>query len=290
MSESDLSNLPTSPNLQELVIKVDNQVYSKLAKLADRSGYSQSDLVNQALHLLFTKFTQSAPEAVGSQPADLTALPSQSQTDSSPGLPQDSDRLLANHNLDLDRQAQVNALLSQHSQQISQLQAQINQLQQRLSGLEHNSSPNPAIDSPLLNPVIGAVKDSSNHSNHNDRQESDYGITPPQPDLANSVDQQSEQPTNTEQVSDLSNTNSGDRRSEINQATDSDTPLMPSVRQLVVGDLVQVRDQQSPYYMQILMITKVGLIRASVSGDVGEISMLKRDLRYVRSPHTNGSD
>ncbi|MEE3715369.1 hypothetical protein V2H45_01265 [Tumidithrix elongata RA019] len=59
--------------------------------------------------------------------------------------------------------------------------------------------------------------------------------------------------------------------------------LAPTIRQLQVGDLVQIRDPDSPYYMEKLRLTKVSLIRASVQSETGEHTYLKRDLRFVQS-------
>lgn len=60
-------------------------------------------------------------------------------------------------------------------------------------------------------------------------------------------------------------------------------PYRP-VRALQVGDLVQVRESGSPYYLERLTITKVGMIRAYVGTMEGEKSFLKRDLRLIESP------
>lgn len=59
--------------------------------------------------------------------------------------------------------------------------------------------------------------------------------------------------------------------------------ITPSTKQLEIGDLVQVRDVDSPYFMEKLKIIKVGIIRASVATNSGEQSFLKRDLRFVSS-------
>jgi hypothetical protein len=61
---------------------------------------------------------------------------------------------------------------------------------------------------------------------------------------------------------------------------------------LQVGDVVQVRDPDSPHYMEQLRISAVGIIRATVQTDSGEQTFLKRDLRFVRSASasTLGSD
>jgi hypothetical protein len=59
--------------------------------------------------------------------------------------------------------------------------------------------------------------------------------------------------------------------------------LVPTIRQLQVGDLVQVRDPDSPHYMEKVRLTKVSLIRATIQTETGEHILLKRDLRYVQS-------
>jgi hypothetical protein len=65
----------------------------------------------------------------------------------------------------------------------------------------------------------------------------------------------------------------------------ADTPLQmpPPVRQLQIGDIVQIRDPDSPHYMEQLRITELGIIRATVSTDFGNQTFLKRDLRFVHS-------
>jgi hypothetical protein len=50
---------------------------------------------------------------------------------------------------------------------------------------------------------------------------------------------------------------------------DTSTPTPPPVRQLQIGDLVQIRDPDSPHYMEQLRITELGIIRATVSTDFG---------------------
>ena len=57
--------------------------------------------------------------------------------------------------------------------------------------------------------------------------------------------------------------------------------IAPSIRQLEVGDFVQIRDVDSPYFMEKLQIVKVGIVRASVATHSGEQSFLKRELRFV---------
>ncbi len=55
----------------------------------------------------------------------------------------------------------------------------------------------------------------------------------------------------------------------------------PTVRALQIGDLVQIRDQSSPHFLEKLTITKVGMLMASVQTSDGEQSFLKRDLRFI---------
>ncbi len=60
-------------------------------------------------------------------------------------------------------------------------------------------------------------------------------------------------------------------------------PAPPTIRQLRVGDIVQIRDQDSVHYLSHVPLVKVSLIRATVRTDEGEQSFLKRDLRFIRS-------
>jgi hypothetical protein len=59
--------------------------------------------------------------------------------------------------------------------------------------------------------------------------------------------------------------------------------IAPTIRQIQVGDLVQIRDQNSPHYLEILTVTKVGMLMAHVATTDGEQNFLKRDLRFVKS-------
>lgn len=60
--------------------------------------------------------------------------------------------------------------------------------------------------------------------------------------------------------------------------------VMPiEVRQLQIGDIVQIRDPDSPHYMEQVCVIELGIIRATVSTDLGKQTFLKRDLRFVRS-------
>lgn len=61
----------------------------------------------------------------------------------------------------------------------------------------------------------------------------------------------------------------------------SQVPPFHVVRALKVGDLVQVRESGSPYYLEKLSLIRVGIIRAYVATREGERSFLKRDLRLV---------
>jgi hypothetical protein len=61
-------------------------------------------------------------------------------------------------------------------------------------------------------------------------------------------------------------------------------PELPLIiRPLQVGDLVQIRDQSSPHFLERLHITKVGMLMATVVTSLGEQSFLKRDLRFIES-------
>jgi hypothetical protein len=64
---------------------------------------------------------------------------------------------------------------------------------------------------------------------------------------------------------------------------DTPTQTPPPIRQLQIGDIVQIRDSDSPHYMERLRITELGIIRATVSTDFGNQTFLKRDLRFVHS-------
>jgi hypothetical protein len=64
---------------------------------------------------------------------------------------------------------------------------------------------------------------------------------------------------------------------------DTLTQTPPPIRQLQIGDIVQIRDPDSPHYMEKLRITELGIIRATVSTDFGNQTFLKRDLRFVSS-------
>lgn len=60
--------------------------------------------------------------------------------------------------------------------------------------------------------------------------------------------------------------------------------LMPiAVRQLQIGDIVQIRDPDSTHYMEQVCVIELGIIRATVSTDLGKQTFLKRDLRFMRS-------
>lgn len=55
----------------------------------------------------------------------------------------------------------------------------------------------------------------------------------------------------------------------------------PTIRALQIGDIVQIRDQSSPHFLEKLPIIKVGMLMASVQTASGEQSFLKRDLRFL---------
>jgi hypothetical protein len=81
----------------------------------------------------------------------------------------------------------------------------------------------------------------------------------------------------------------GDRRKSTETSPEIQSPatsaayLGPTIRQLQVGDFVQIRDPDSPHYMEKVRLVKVSLIRATVQTDTGEHTLLKRDLRFVQS-------
>ncbi|AFY70813.1 hypothetical protein Pse7367_2555 [Thalassoporum mexicanum PCC 7367] len=245
MSDMSESNPLSHQDFKDLAVKIDAQAYARLLELADRSAQSKSELVKQALNLLFAQFEQA-------------------KQDASANLIEQGDRPTAanpNNFANLKSLAELNAQLDQHSQQIAQLQAEISNLKQQLASSEQrkNIVKNKAIDPPPLNPLTTDKNPISKSPAPTDDQPVDFNLS--KQAKAN-----------------------GDRNGKVSQPIESDVPTIPSVRKLEIGDLVQVRDQQSPYYLQILPITKVGLIRASVTGELGESSILKRDLRYVRSP------
>ncbi len=70
-------------------------------------------------------------------------------------------------------------------------------------------------------------------------------------------------------------------RSEFLGVKPDPTSPLPPLRALQVGDIVQVRESGSPYYLEKFKITRVGMIRAYVETREGECSFLKRDLRLI---------
>ncbi len=58
------------------------------------------------------------------------------------------------------------------------------------------------------------------------------------------------------------------------------TEYSREIHQLQIGDLVQIKDTDSNYFNQVMQISKVGMIRATVITPTGEESFLKRDLRF----------
>jgi len=57
--------------------------------------------------------------------------------------------------------------------------------------------------------------------------------------------------------------------------------IPPSIRPLQVGDTVQIRDPDSPFYLQKAVIVSTSLIRATVDTGMGKHTFLKRDIRFV---------
>ncbi|MDX1977157.1 MAG: hypothetical protein SFT94_05745 [Pseudanabaenaceae cyanobacterium bins.68] len=68
------------------------------------------------------------------------------------------------------------------------------------------------------------------------------------------------------------------------QNTGSPLPAIASptvaIHQLQIGDLVKIKDADSDFFNQVVVITKVGMARATVQTPRGEVSFLKRDLHY----------
>ena len=67
----------------------------------------------------------------------------------------------------------------------------------------------------------------------------------------------------------------------ITESKPSSVPPYHPIRALQVGDVMQIRESGSPYYLEKLTVTRVGMIRAYVKTREGERSFLKRDLRLV---------
>jgi hypothetical protein len=59
---------------------------------------------------------------------------------------------------------------------------------------------------------------------------------------------------------------------------------IPTIRPLQIGDRVLILEPDSAYYMAKLLVVKTSLIRATVETDTGEMTFLKRDLRFVEAP------
>jgi hypothetical protein len=58
---------------------------------------------------------------------------------------------------------------------------------------------------------------------------------------------------------------------------------IPTIRPLQIGDRVLILEPDSAYYMAKLLVIRTSLIRATVSTETGEMTFLKRDLRFVES-------
>jgi|688.fasta_scaffold211329_2 hypothetical protein len=58
---------------------------------------------------------------------------------------------------------------------------------------------------------------------------------------------------------------------------------IPTIRPLQIGDRVLILEPDSAYYMAKLLVVRTSLIRATVATDTGEMTFLKRDLRFVES-------
>ena len=59
--------------------------------------------------------------------------------------------------------------------------------------------------------------------------------------------------------------------------------IPPPIRPLQVGDIVQIRDPDSPFYLQKAVVVSTSLIRATVDTGMGKHTFLKRDIRFVAS-------
>ncbi len=59
--------------------------------------------------------------------------------------------------------------------------------------------------------------------------------------------------------------------------------IPPTIRPLQVGDIVQIRDPDSPFYLQKAVVVSTSLIRATVDTGRGKHTFLKRDIRFVSS-------
>jgi len=61
------------------------------------------------------------------------------------------------------------------------------------------------------------------------------------------------------------------------------TMPIPTIRPLQIGDRVLILEPDSAYYMAKLLVVRTSLIRATVATETGEMTFLKRDLRFVES-------
>jgi hypothetical protein len=61
------------------------------------------------------------------------------------------------------------------------------------------------------------------------------------------------------------------------------TMPIPTIRPLQIGDRVLILEPDSAYYMAKLLVVRTSLIRATVATKTGEMTFLKRDLRFVES-------
>ncbi len=59
--------------------------------------------------------------------------------------------------------------------------------------------------------------------------------------------------------------------------------IPPTIRPLQVGDIVQIRDPDSPFYLQKAVVVSTSLIRATVDTGRGKHTFLKRDIRFVET-------
>ena len=80
----------------------------------------------------------------------------------------------------------------------------------------------------------------------------------------------------------------GSRKSNLAPARDAEEKIknnmpIPTIRPLQIGDRVLILEPDSAYYMAKLLVVRTSLIRATVATETGEMTFLKRDLRFVES-------
>jgi hypothetical protein len=73
-----------------------------------------------------------------------------------------------------------------------------------------------------------------------------------------------------------------DRHANIADSNAMAMPI-PTIRPLQIGDRVLILEPDSAYYMAKLLVIRTSLIRATVATETGEMTFLKRDLRFVEA-------